>query len=71
MAQSVERRMPAWMAFVLGALVAGAVAVMVVALYGQAGPIASRPLALNLNVPKAPSLPDAPRLPPPPIPTPK
>jgi hypothetical protein len=71
MAQRVERGMPSWLAFVLGVLVAGLAAVMIVTLYGTARPLATRPLALNLTVPHAPSLPDAPKLPPPPIPTPK
>lgn len=71
MAQHVERGMPTWLAFVLGLLVAGLMAVMVVTLAGSARPLMSRPLALNLTVPRAPSLPDAPKLPPPPIPTPK
>ncbi|HEY3695492.1 hypothetical protein [Phenylobacterium sp.] len=70
MAQRMEGRMPPWLAFVLGALAAMA-AVAVLTVYTGLGPLAARPVALNLNLPRAPSLPDTPRLPPPPIPTPK
>jgi hypothetical protein len=63
-------RMPPWLAFVLGGLVA-AVAVVALSMYGGVKPLPAKPFALNLTLPRAPSLPETPRLPPPPIPMPK
>jgi hypothetical protein len=71
MAQRTEGRMPPWLAFTLGALVA-VVAVAVITLYGGVRPsLPAKPLALTLTLPHTPSLPQTPTLPPPPIPTPK
>jgi hypothetical protein len=60
-------RMPPWLAFVLGGFVA-AVAVVALSMYGGARPLPPRPFALNLALPRTPSLPETPRLPPPPLP---
>lgn len=71
MADSPHSATP-WLAFLIGGLVI-AVAVIAFVFYGGGRQAASVPERVNLdiNLPKAPSIPDAPKLPHNPVPTPK
>jgi len=64
------RHVPAWFVFVLGAMAAFIALLIVLAYVGAQAP-KPRLFALDLRLPKAPSLPENPSLPPPPIPVPK
>ncbi len=61
-----------WMAYLLaGLLVIVAVAAMLAYPNRVNGPEAMRGLGVGIELPKAPSLPEGPKMPSPPIPTPK
>lgn len=71
MAQRAGNGTLVWLAVLIGVLVVGVAAVGYLAYAGRQAVSEPGSIELDINVPRPPSIPDAPKLPDPPIPQPK